>query len=131
MFKLKAPCKDCPFRYDKENQQGWLGGARAKSIHDTLLDGKIFSCHKTVVSSDDYEDEHEDENYESPRMIQPGENFCAGALILLEKSGDAMKSQAIRMAERLRLYDRSKLNMDSPVFDSRESFIKWHTNSRG
>ncbi|WP_151708837.1 DUF6283 family protein [Acinetobacter brisouii] len=124
MFKLKRPCKNCPFRNDVEIQKGWLGEARARNIYeDTLLAGKVFPCHKTV--------EHEDYEGDDPQQfaLQPQNNFCAGALILMEKNGDAIKSNAIRMAERLRLYDHKKLDMNSPVFETADEFITWHKNS--
>jgi hypothetical protein len=43
---------------------------------------------------------------------------CAGALILMEKLETPTNS--IRVAERLGMYDRRELDMDSPVFDSWE-----------
>ena len=69
MFKLKAPCKDCPFRKDKPHQKGWLGSGRAKEIYENLAeqDG-FFSCHKTV-------------NYASENAgLDSNNKFCAGAI---------------------------------------------------
>ena len=48
-----------------------------------------------------------------------GEAHCAGALILLEKLGEP--SQMMRVCERIGLYDRTKLDMAAPVFDSFEA----------
>lgn len=38
MFKLKAPCKNCPFRKDKPHQKGWLGSERAREIYEDLAE---------------------------------------------------------------------------------------------
>ena len=51
-----------------------------------------------------------------------GEAHCAGALILLEKLN--LPSQMMRIAERLGMYDRRKLDMLAPVFDSFVAMIK-------
>jgi hypothetical protein len=40
---------------------------------------------------------------------------------MLEKQG--LPNQMMRIAERLRYYDRSKLRMDSPVFESPAAMI--------
>lgn len=116
-FNLKKPCKDCPFRNDKEHQKGWLGGDRAAEIYDALVSGDVFPCHKTH----DYS-----ENDGGEFAHQTDHQFCAGALIMLEKTGDAMRSQAIRIAVRLRLYTPSEMDMNSPVFSSSTDFIDWH-----
>lgn len=44
------------------------------------------------------------------------EMHCAGALILLERANRA--SQMMRIAERLGMYDRTKLDMQAKVFAS-------------
>lgn len=41
---------------------------------------------------------------------------CAGALIFLEKIEEP--HQMMRICERLGMYDRTKLDMDAPVFES-------------
>lgn len=104
-FKLKAPCGNCPFRTDKPNQQGWLGKERAKEIYEAIRNDKTFTCHKTIDND---------------------EQFCAGALILLEHEGVAIQNNAIRMAERFRMYNHTEMKMDSPVFKTGLEFIKWH-----
>lgn len=67
-----------------------------------------FPCHKTSDHSQD-EDEYVPTGQEA---------HCAGALILLEKI--ERPSQMMRISERLGLYDRSKLDMNAPVYDSFE-----------
>jgi hypothetical protein len=100
-FDLVRPCPQCPFRTDIES---YLRGDRAVEIAHSLARGAEFPCHKTTVN--DPEDESE-------RMATTDSQWCAGALIALERS-DA-PNQAMRIAERLGLYDASKLDMGAPV----------------
>ncbi len=114
-FDLTKPCPQCPFRTDC--LKGWLGRGRAKEIAAGVTDGQAtFSCHKTTEHGDDEEDGHH----------YPGrdEQHCAGALILLEKIG--RPNQMMRISERLGFYDRTKLDMDAPVFDTTAEFIRHH-----
>ncbi|MBJ8481091.1 hypothetical protein I6M70_17165 [Acinetobacter pittii] len=107
---LTRPCKDCPFKNDIDYQRGWLGKERAQGIIDTLyMKDQNFPCHKTT---------------HKPRHKQ---QHCAGAMILLERSNRA--NQWMRINERLGIYDRNKLDMNTPVFDNPEQFISWHAGS--
>lgn len=112
-FDMTGPCEHCPFRTDC--RKGWLGGRRAEEIIDGVLgrDG-TFACHRTTEFDD--EGEH---------VRRYAEQHCAGALILLEKL--ERPNQMMRIAERLGLYDRAKLNMASPVFNDECEFIEHHT----
>lgn len=74
-----------------------------------------FSCHKLNSWHD------EDEVTE--------EQHCAGAMIVLEKM--ERPNQMMRIAERLGLYDRSKLKMDAPVFEDMEQFIEAQKETSG
>lgn len=116
-FDLKKPCKDCPFRNDKPHQKGWLGEQRADEIYQSLLDGGNFPCHKThdYTDDDDREFKHQDSH-----------QFCAGALIMLNKEHNTLQSQALRMAIRLGLYNPNDLDVSSPVFENGVQFIKYH-----
>lgn len=107
-FNLKRPCDNCPFRNDKPF---YLNPERAEEIADSLLGDKSFSCHKTNGFDDDGDAVETDES-----------EHCAGAMILLEKLD--RPNQMMRICERLRIYDRRKLDMDAPVFDSFEEFIE-------
>lgn len=137
MFDLVGPCKDCPFRNDKPHQKGWLGSKRAQGIYDELKQGLVFPCHKTTTGEQTDLDEHYDDNgnpIEDPNKgrLYLDNQFCAGALILLEKTKDADRSRAVITGERLGLYNRSKLRInESPVFDTEEEFVNWHGNGRG
>jgi hypothetical protein len=107
-YTLTHPCENCPFRSD--TLFCGLGEARKKEIARSLLDlQQTFPCHKTV----DYEGD-------KPEVLDDSQH-CAGALILLEKL--EKPNQMMRIAERLHLYDRRKLNLESPVFDSFEEWI--------
>lgn len=111
-YTLKQPCENCPFRPD--SMKGWLGEERAEQIITSLTEqGQTFSCHKTNQFDDD-----------TGEACQEGQH-CAGALILLEKL--EQPNQMMRIAERLGMYDRTKLDMEAPVFDEPEDFIEHHT----
>lgn len=126
MFDLIGPCKNCPFRNDKLNQKGWLGKDRAQDIFDNLKMGGFFPCHKTTRNDECEIDDNGDYHFE----LQPHHQLCAGALILLEKTGLADRIQYIQIAERLGFYDRSKLRIEaSPVFDTEHEFTEWHNDN--
>jgi len=88
-----------------------LRRGRIDEIARGLVRGE-FPCHKTVNHS---------------RRNQGKEQHCAGALIMLEKMDQP--SQMMRICERIGLYDRTKLKMDSPVVASPEE-IKPINNAR-
>lgn len=117
-FDMTKPCGgecNCPFR--KDSLMGWLGKTRAEEIVRGLYEeDSTFACHKTTV-----EDPHDF----SERITTKDSQHCAGAMIMMEKSGTA--NQMMRIAERLRMYDRTKLDMNAPVFDTPQEFIDHHT----
>jgi hypothetical protein len=101
-YDLTQPCDLCPFRNDEKRL--W--------VHPSTLKGMAsgeFCCHKTGVTQ---------ENEDGCSEIIPTENsqHCAGALIFLEHI--EQPHQMMRICERLGMYDRRKLNMDAPVFQS-------------
>lgn len=100
-FSITSPCAKCPFRCDIKP---YLRAGRVEEILRSL-DRAVFPCHETT--------EH---NEEGSHVESDKEIHCAGALILLEKVN--RPSQMMRIAERLGIYDRRKLKMDAPVFDS-------------
>ena len=116
-YRLKTPCKDCPFRKDLPEQlKGWLGKPRAEQLSiDVLKHGSNFPCHKTI---------HRDDtgHYE----YQEKESQCAGAAIMQIKSNHP--SQWMQISERIGFDTGSKnLDLDAPVFDTPEDFIKFHS----
>jgi hypothetical protein len=100
-YTMTAPCDLCPFRNDEKRLY----------VHPSVLldmaSGE-FCCHKTGEA---YEDEEVSE-------IRPTKDsqHCAGALIFCEKTGQP--HQMMRIAERLGMYDRRKLDITAPVFSS-------------
>jgi len=107
-FDLVRPCAHCPFRSDIKP---YLRAGRVEDI-ERSLERSTFACHETTVESDDDD---------GSRVETDESKHCAGALILMEKSGKS--SQMMRIAERLLLYDARKLDMESPVFNDFEAMI--------
>lgn len=62
-----------------------------------------FHCHKTGTTDEETDN----------LIATPASKHCAGALIYLEKRHRS--NQMMRIAERLGLYDRTKLNMSADV----------------
>jgi hypothetical protein len=102
-YDLKTPCDNCPFRNDV---RPYIHGERVEEIV-----GQQFSCHKTTTCKG-RENDH------------PKAQHCAGSLILHEK--EEQPHQMMRIMERLGGYDRTKLNMDAPVYASFEEMIDIH-----
>lgn len=111
-FNLKRPCANCPFRTDIP---AFLTKGRARQIMDGLVHEQgTFVCHKTTV--------HDEESDDGEMLAVRKSEHCAGAMILLERI--EKPNQMMRIAERVRLYDRTKLEMDSPVFKTGAEFIR-------
>ncbi len=101
-FKVKSPCNDCPFRIDHPIQ---LAHGRMNGIMNDVLRGdKTFACHKTTHGA------------------KRETSHCAGALILLEKSG--RPNWRVRFAMMLGFLDPSKLNMKAPVGNEKQILAK-------
>ena len=66
---------------------------------------------------------------EDERVDTKGEMHCAGALILLEKL--EQPSQMMRVCERIGMYDRTKLDMSAPVFESFDEMAEAQDRVRG
>lgn len=103
-YDLKNPCKQCPFRRDIS----WtLHPERAKEIAHTITeDDQTFQCHKTLG------------------LPRGKHEHCAGAMIMLEHMD--RPNQMMRIMERMKFYDRTKLNMQAPVFGNTVQFIEFH-----
>jgi hypothetical protein len=76
--------------------------------------GGEFPCHKTLKAVDDDQDGEE-------HVVTEKSRHCAGALIFAEKNGTA--TQMMRISERLRLYDPSKLEGQDDVFDDMDEML--------
>lgn len=114
-FSLRRPCAKCPFRKDVGP---YLTRGRIMEIIRSLTRVSFF-CHETTHDLDD------DEDYYN---ANGNEKHCAGALILCEKEN--APGQMMRIGERLGLYDRFKLDMTAPVYDSFKQMIQAHMNER-
>ena len=95
-YKMKEPCDACPFLKGS--------GFTFKSLM-AHASGE-FACHKAC-------DLNDEGTYEQKRNGKTP--HCAGALIFLEKR--EQPHQMMRIAERLGMYDRTALNMNSPVVE--------------
>lgn len=93
-YNLTTPCGECPFLNKMKR------GFSEERLNE-FASGN-FGCHKKC-------DLGEEGNFE-PKEDTP---HCAGALIYLEKRNKP--HQMMRIAERLGMYDRTKLNMDADV----------------
>ena len=101
-YEMTSPCANCPFRTDPP-----FHGLSPERVDTMVGENVQFSCHNTR----DYKDSFEGKE-------NGGTQHCAGSLIMQEK--EERPSQMMRISERLGYYDRTKLNMDAPVYDSRE-----------
>lgn len=105
-YDMTTPCNDCPFR-----REGGLriDVERVKEIAGLFLvsGGGTFACHKTTGACGN-----------NPKE----ERHCAGALIFAEKNGNA--NQMMRIMERLRMYDHTKLTDRESVFSSLKEMLK-------
>lgn len=98
-YELKKPCDLCPFRNDDKRLK-----VSSTRLQEMASGG--FCCHKTAALDE------ETGEYTPTQKSQ----HCAGALVMLEKMN--APHQMMRIAERLGIYDRTKLDMTSPVFGS-------------
>ena len=113
-YELTKPCDNCPFVYTKPFP---LKRARVEEIIDGLLHKDIpFSCHKTTTQK-------------GRDCSHKNSQHCAGALIFLEKQ--ERPHQAMRIGERIGLYDMRKLDMDAPVYDDADGMIDSYAGAIG
>jgi hypothetical protein len=109
---MKEPCKNCPFRADREF--GGLHPNRARDIAIGIIYGDSdFACHKTVDYSGD-----------SPQTTEQSKR-CFGAALFAENvaPGGVRANVCFRlalMAGEFRLEDIN--NCEVPTYDSIEDF---------
>ncbi len=113
-YEMRQPCPKCPFRSDVKP---YITPTRAREI---LTGNAEFACHATL----DYA--HDDEDGEGKET--PKTQHCAGVLICLEH--DERPHQMMRIAESLRFYDRTKLDMDAPVYRGVREAIEAHKRKK-
>jgi hypothetical protein len=117
-YTMTKPCPECPFRRDgKGSTPVRLMSGRVDEVAGIMLGGRgDFPCHKTTVPCEDDE--------EGGRRATADSVHCAGALIFAEKNGTS--SQMMRIAERLQMYDATKLDKGSfdEVFDDIDEMME-------
>lgn len=101
-YNLAAPCDRCPFL---------IGSG---FTFERLLEFASceFPCHKACDLDEETQEFVERDNGKTPH--------CAGALIFAEKRNQP--TQMMRINERLDLYDRRILKMDSPVGSTAQDY---------
>jgi hypothetical protein len=97
-YTMTTPCDQCPFL--KSMKRGFT----LRRLQEFAAGP--FPCHRTAS-------EVEDEDGGSEFHANQDSQHCAGALIFNEKRGQS--NQMMRIAERIGLYDHTKLNMDAAV----------------
>lgn len=96
-FDLKKPCKDCPFVCGSSINKSLAEGRIEEIVHSIVNEDASFTCHKTL-------------GYDGKKVDH---QHCAGATIYLERIGEyGRPNQVLRIAERLGLYDRTKMELD-------------------
>lgn len=114
-FKRTTPCANCPFRSDI---RPFIYPERAREI----LEGEgTFPCHKTVDYSVDADD---GDGLGGAGRVHEKSQQCAGVLIVREHIG--RPNQIMRIAERLGMYDHTKLDMHAPVYKSIDEAVAAH-----
>lgn len=111
-FDRRRPCANCPFRSDVP---GYLTRARVESLEEAL-EHDTFICHKTVDYEALDEAQEGEGEHDAPYPGGDRDQHCAGALILQEKLG--RPSTMAQIAERLDLYDPTKLDLTAPVYNT-------------
>jgi len=95
-YGLTTPCDQCPFLETARH------GFTLRRLYELIGDGS-FHCHKTGTTDEDSGD----------FIPTESSHHCAGALIFLEKRDKP--HQMMRIAERLGMYDHTKLDMRASV----------------
>lgn len=104
-YTMKTPCKECPFLKGSPLNMT----LPKKRLHGFAI-GE-FVCHKSAELREPDEETGEGGGFTARA---DGESVhCAGMLITLERLN--RPTQMMRVAERLGLYDRSKLDMSADV----------------
>lgn len=118
-FSLRKPCKECPFL----RGQSYLYPARAREIGEAVMHGDVtFTCHKHLHGA--YRQADFDDNEACSYKADMNDQHCAGALLMIEKTGAA--NAMVQIAERLGLYDPQRLEHDHDVYLSPDEMAEGH-----
>lgn len=123
-FDLKTPCKNCPFRTDATAIR-FSCRERAEEIEESAYRNG-FPCHLSAVIDED-DDDDEDAGYEAGENTQ----HCAGYIIMALNETLGSPWPGINNDEEL--YERLAMqtDMDAPVFESSEAFLKANEQGYG
>lgn len=113
-FDLKTPCNLCPFRNDSGNLLVHPDRLDAFHAGGELGPGGQFQCHKTTHLT------VKQPRDKAGRFSRRTSQACAGSMIFAANIGEV--TSAMQIAERLGWcgFRVSSLDMDAPVFKSRE-----------
>lgn len=101
-FGLKRACDECPFRLTRK----FLRRGKRIEISQQLLNlDMTFLCHKTYNRKDMTKQKH-----------------CAGALIVLQKTGHLFHNLMFRLAAKYG-FDERRLVLDDKTYTSMRDFI--------
>lgn len=115
MFKLRRPCKTCPFR------KGVGSTFRLKLDRLTqIFNGRAFQCHATV----DYDGDDEDED--GCIKPEPGDKpqQCAGLMAILHR--EERPNQIMQVASRLGSLNLTHLDPDREAYDTIRQAVAAH-----
>lgn len=113
MFRLTAPCRDCPFLRTNNLH---LGEERVREILHQMIDQHApFFCHKTL--------NHDVDDLGVTEQTQ----HCAGAAIFLYQSYSM--SLPMRLAAISGRFNPDALSSDAPVFSSKEEMIEHYKDT--
>lgn len=117
-YKLKRPCSNCPYL---KGTPLFLNRMRAEGLaRDVFFHGGTFACHKTTETDDDGE-----------VILTAKQSECAGAAIMQLKTNNP--SQWMQISIRMGWAESQGINsldLDSPVFDTVQDFVDYHSNGR-
>ena len=95
MFRLKRPCKTCPFRRSTGHTFNF-----SRTRLREIIDAPAFQCHGTV--------DYDGPDYEGSAGDNPQQ--CAGLMALLHR--ERIPNQIMQVASRIDNFDASKIEAD-------------------
>jgi hypothetical protein len=107
LFKMKQPCKDCPFLKDSPIK---LSKGRMDEIIESLHNDHPFTCHKTINYGGD-----DQWNDKGEFNTLPQNAYCAGSMIYMEKAG--RRALHMRLGMEWNFYDPKQLRGHERVID--------------
>lgn len=119
MFKLKRPCKTCPFRIGQGSKFG-LGRARLREI----FAGAAFQCHGTIDYSGETGAKFDHDPGEDAPSAGDHPQQCAGLMAVLLR--DHRPNQIMRLAMRLGYLKRAEIDPGKEAYASVRQAVRAH-----